>query len=214
MLNNNKWFIQIADKGWDQDLLLRESDSDVYKSWKNCYKHYFWLNQKTIKQYHVIQNIGSKQPINIDLQNSWNLITRINSDKFDWYNGVQITNIEFITLDIWNKVTSASNISTHENITISEIDYIEWKTLFDLCYQNNNDFDFQMNIYNILEKLNSVYDWNMTSKNPMDKFQIHWINCKITDLKNWTLFITITDLARNIWEFVENNKSRIQSIMQ
>jgi hypothetical protein len=47
----------------------------------------------------------------------------------------------------------------------------------------------------------------------MDKFQIHWINCKITDLKNWTLFITITDLARNIWEFVENNKSRIQSIM-
>jgi hypothetical protein len=216
-MTNVKGFEKIASKQWNPDLMIRESDSDVYKLWNKCYKHYFWLDKRTIEEYHMFQNWLSLKPVTIDLNKPEEEIFPISSNIFSyiiWSENIhKINSIEFYALDIGDSISQSTDTTTKEKIIVSKIKYIEWKTLFDICYENQNDFELQMNIYNILVKINQLFQWDMSNSNPMDKFQIHWINCKITWCINGILYITITDIARNIQELVDNNKERIQSLL-
>jgi hypothetical protein len=216
---NEIWFEKIASKEWSRNWFIRESDSDVYKMKDHCYKYYYGLTKDKIIEYHMLQNWLSRNPLIIDLV--WDTdLNELDSSIFNslWVVSSKIDKISFTWLDLWNHITLASDINTKENIVISEIKYIKWENLLDTCMNNGDNIDLLMNIYNIIKKINADFSreiWiNLSVSNPIDKFQIHWINCKVTWIKDWTLFITITDIARNIWDIVNNNKLKILSLIK
>jgi hypothetical protein len=215
-------FDQIASKNWNSELLIKPSDSDVYKNWNDCYKYYPEISKTTIEEYHHFQNWLSRVWINIRLNsnNLWTSEITLDTNNIDLWvdiiNTKTIKNINFKALHLGN------DIEYDSEWVISKVKYVEWKTLLDICNENHNNEELRMNIYNIIKELNNIY-WgyymwvdlwlNMTTENKSDKYQVQWINCKITWIKNWTLFITITDIARNIKEIVAKNQNRIAIIL-
>ncbi len=217
---------QVASKLWDSIGMIRESNSDVYVSQdEKCIKHYFDLDYDTVKKYNVLQELLSHIPISLDLK--WGQkydVKPFSLQKKDMFQNnisnekITINAINFLANPaIDNTILLAWDIETKENIITQESKFISGKTLFDICLDENVDYEKKIYFYNILKWVNDEIhkkSWvDTTCDNPQDKFQIHDINCKVIDFAHWVLFINITDIARNIWEMVEKNKEKIEEII-
>ena len=217
---------KIASKLWDSTGMIRESNSDVYISKdKKCIKHYFDLDQDTIEKYNILQEILSHIPISLDLE-LWQKydVKPFELEKKDIFTDnisnekVTIKAVNFLANPAnENTILPACDIQSKENIIAQESKFIGGKTLFDICMDENVDYEKKLFFYNILKWINDsvqTESWiDTSSDNPQDKFQIHGINCKVIDFQYGVLFVNITDIARNIWEMVEKNKEKIQEIL-
>lgn len=217
---------QVASKLWDSIGMIRESNSDVYVSQdEKCIKHYFNLDHDTVKKYNVLQELLSHIPISLDLK--WGQkydVKPFSLQKKDMFQNnisneeITINAINFLANPaVDNTILLAWDIETKENIITQESKFISGKTLFDICLDENVDYEKKIYFYNILKWVNDEIhkkSWvDTTCDNPQDKFQIHGINCKIVDFTHGVLFVNITDIARNIWEMVEKNKEKIEDIL-
>lgn len=214
-------FELICSSMWEPNKWIQPSDSDVYKSNADgkCYKFYPFLGKNTIESYHKLHLISQKK---WEYKLQWDIFFTL--EQLFWenlnFNECQIHRVEFWVLELPHNIFQASDIASKVNISVSELSYIEWQSLRDLFFssQNSQQRDFieellkYMNIYYQKEFWlhmyhHSKYIWELNKK------QLHGINVKIVWYENGTLVLTVTDLAKNIWEFVMNNKTKVCDII-
>jgi len=192
----NIWDIEL--EWWDTDIDLIENSN-----WnKNIFKKYYTktldnvkdnptFNLEDIKKYHKIQNETELFSNEIVLENSVTLLgNKIN--KFI---------IEILKLDE-NGIFEASDIKTKQKVIITNPKYVEWTTFNE--YLKNLEYQKTKEIKKILidnidsDKLSYSINswWFMLS-------QISTFNIKVTKIKNWIMYLIITDIAHKIKEIVK-----------
>jgi hypothetical protein len=216
-----KNFTLICSAQWDLKKWIQPSDSDVYKSIADnqCYKFYSNVSQEDLIQYHTLHNTSLAKWM-YELKNK---VIFSHSQLFwdlKWETQCEISKIEFWTLWLSTHIATASDINTREAVVVSQLPYIEWMSLRDLFFLSEKQEQFEC-IQEILFAINSYYKnlfwFNMKHitdlPGELNKIQLQWINIKIICYKEWTLYLTITDLAKDIKEFVINNRVLVQNIL-
>lgn len=196
---------------WDRDKLWW--DSTVITDWKKCFKFYIdWLYLKDdIEFYHSIQNwIPS--------------IKIVFTHWVDLWLSKPIKEFEVDFLDLDSDVFPASDSKTGGRVFVSEVDYIDWKTLWELMndsnfYQALNYkitpllFKIQEYLYNFLKvdlQTNDKY-----KNHPYLRFQINPYNIKIKelDVENQSARLVVTDICMQIHEFIQRNRLITKNIL-
>ncbi len=215
-------FKLICSAQWDAKQGIHPSDSDVYRSISDnkCYKFYPNISQDDLMQYHSLHFMSWKKWTH-ELKNK---IIFSSSQLFwnvSWNHRFEISRIEFWTLNLWKNVSIVSDITTKQSVLISQLSYIEGISLRDLFFLCENQEQFLF-IQEILFIMNTYYQnlfwFNMSHISDLEwdlnRIQLQWINIKITGYKEWVLYLTITDIAKNISEFVMNNRGIVQKILE
>ena len=211
---------QIAYIEWNKNLWEWRWDSDVYvlespAKYKRCLKFYH-ISAEIIRRYNNIQNLHSWYEGSFLLNSPF-----FTSDKATWLNQnwnitYPVEQVSFRCLALTREILWACSIEHHTEVAVVDLPFQEGKTLRDLMFENNNPpaniLAQELHANKVLDTINHFYEkkwlklWSQTLSWRANK-QIVGINIKITwyDREKNMLQLTITDLARDITEFVRNN---------
>ncbi len=188
---------------WDRE--KQNWDSTVLTDWTKCFKLYpleYWIEwlDLYIETQNRIPSIKITFPHWIDL--------------WVW---IPIKEFEIDFLGLFLDIYEASDIKTREAILVSEIEYIEWESLWDLINQSNR---FQWLEYKILPLLHRIQEY-ISEESWLDmntnekwknhhylKYQINSHNIKIQsiDIENQKAKLIVTDICMQIYEFIQRNR--------
>lgn len=206
-----EWNKKLWEWCWDSDVYILESP---YKD-KRCLKFYH-VSANIIRRYNNIQNLYSWLEGCLLLDSPF-----FTSDKATWLNQngntpYLVKQVAFRCLALTTEILWACSIEHHREVAMVDLPFQEGKTLRDLMFENYNPLANilaqELHANEVLHAINQFYEkkwlrlWYQTLSWSANK-QIVGINIKITwyDREKNMLQLTITDLARDITEFVRNN---------
>lgn len=196
---------------WDRDNMWW--DSTVITDWKKCFKLYpeWKYTADDIEFYHSIQN--------------WIPSIKIFFTHWvDLWLSKPIKEFEVDFLDLDSDIFLASDIKTWDGVLVSDVDYIDWKTLGELI--NDSNFYQALNykiaplLFRIQEYLSNFLKVDLQTNDryknhPYLRFQINPYNIKIKelDIENQTAILFVTDICMQIHEFVQKNRLITKNIL-
>lgn len=159
-----------------------------------------------------------------DCQNMLSGFTLTHHDGFEIWVGKKIHTIRIDFLRLSKEKYYTSDVITSEKRIVSELEFVEWKTLSEVIGYANGNNGYFYNIISLLREIEKDVEKqlhaDMSLFDDVDRktstlFQINPHNIKVVELnlEKQSMKLVVTDIAMMIERFIKQNQGKIKAIL-
>lgn len=196
---------------WDNNKL--GWDSLVVKTQNKCLKFYDAWSYR-------VEHLDFYQ----DCQNALSGFTLTHYDGLEIWVGKKIHTIRVDFLKLSKEKYRATDIDSSREIIVSELDFVEWKTLAEVIGYVNGANGYIQNIYSLLNEIQkdienqlgvdmSTFDGVNRHNSTLIQINSHNIKVVELDVQKQSMKLVVTDIAMIMERFIKQNQGKIKSIV-